>query len=37
MDYDLTTNGEINDLTLQVVFLKKENGYFVELDDLHTL
>lgn len=37
MDYDLTTNGEPNDLTVQIEFLKKYNGYFVELDDLHTL
>lgn len=37
MDYDLTTNGEPNDLTVQIEFLKKDNGYFVELDDLHTL
>ena len=37
MDYDLTTNGEINDLTIQIEFSRKENGYFVELDDLHTL
>lgn len=37
MDYDLTTDGEINDLTLQVEFLKKGNGYIVSLDDLHTL
>lgn len=37
MDYDLTTDGEINDLTLQIEFLKKGNGYIVLLDDLHTL
>ncbi len=37
MDYDLTTNGEINDLTLQVEFLKEKDGYVVALDDLHTL
>ncbi|MDE7219189.1 MAG: hypothetical protein K2O45_06165 [Oscillospiraceae bacterium] len=37
MDYGLTTDGEINDLTLQVEFLKKGNGYIVSLDDLHTL
>lgn len=37
MDYDLTTNGEPNDLTVQIEFLKKENGYIVKLDDLHTL
>ncbi|MFR4152948.1 MAG: hypothetical protein ACLUO6_02505 [Ruminococcus sp.] len=37
MDYDLTTNGEINDLTLQVEFLKEKDGYVVVLDDIHTL
>ena len=37
MDYDLTTDGEKNDLTLQIEFLKKGNGYIVSLDDLHTL
>lgn len=37
MDYDLTTNGEINDLTLQIEFLKKGDGYIVSLDDLHAL
>ena len=37
MDYDLTTDGEKNDLTLQIEFLKQGNGYIVSLDDLHTL
>ena len=37
MDYDLMTDGELNDLTLQVEFIKKENGYFVVLNDLRTL
>lgn len=37
MDYDLTTNGVRNDLTIQVEFLKEKNGYTVVLDDLHTL
>lgn len=37
MDYDLTTDGEINDLTIQVEFMKKENGYAVMLDDLHVM
>ena len=37
MDYDLTTDGEMNDLTLQVEFLKKGDGYIVSFDDLHTL
>lgn len=37
MDYDLTTDGERNDLTIQVEFFKEKNGYIVVLDDLHTL
>lgn len=37
MDYDLTTNGERNDLTIQVEFFREKNGYTVILDDLHTL
>ena len=37
MDYDLTTDGEINDLTIQIEFLKEKSGYTVVLDDLHTL
>ena len=37
MDYDLTTDGAINDLTIQIEFLKQDEGYFVVLDDLHTL
>jgi len=37
MDHDLTTNGERNDLTLQVEFLKEKDGYVVVLDDLHAL
>lgn len=37
VDYDLSTNGELNDLTIQITFLRKENGYLTELDDLHTL
>ena len=37
MDYDLSTGGEINDVTIQIEFLKKEEGYFVVLDDLHSL
>lgn len=37
MDYDLRTNGEWNDLTLQIEFVKKESGYFAELNDLRTL
>lgn len=37
MDYDLTTGGKVNDLTIQVEFKKKGNGYKVTLDDLHAL
>lgn len=37
VDYDLATNGELNDLTLQVVFLKQGTDYSAELSDLHTL
>lgn len=37
MDYDLTTNGAENDLTIQVEFLKEADGYRVILEDLHTL
>ena len=37
MDYALTTDGEINDLTLQIDFLRKGDRYIVSLDDLHTL
>lgn len=37
MDYDLTTDGARNDLTIQVEFLKEKNGYTAVLDDLHTL
>ena len=37
LDYDLTTNGKINDLTIQVEFIKEKDRYIVVLDDLHTL
>ena len=37
VDYDLTTNGELNDLTLQVAFLKQGTDYSAELSDLHTM
>ncbi len=37
MDYDLTTGGKINDLTIQVEFKKAGNGYVVLLEDLHTM
>ena len=37
MDYDLTTDGELNDLTVQIAFLKQKEGYSVVLDDLHAL
>lgn len=37
MDFDLTTNGELNDLTIQFEFLVEAEGYSVSLVDLHTL
>lgn len=37
MDYDLTTAGELNDLTIQVEFLKHGVDYSVSLEDLHTM
>lgn len=37
MDYDLTTGGELNDLSLSCEFLRTEGGYRVCLSDLHTL
>lgn len=37
MDYDLTTDGELNDLTIQIEFLKHGDGYLVSLEDLHTM
>ena len=37
MDYDLTTGGELNDLTLHVEFLKQGVDYSVSLEDLHTM
>ena len=37
IDYDLFTNGEPNDLTIQVIFLKNGTDYSDELHDLHTL
>lgn len=37
VDYDLTTNGQRNDLTIQIEFLKQDTYYFVSLEDLHTL
>lgn len=37
VDYDLTTDGRLNDLTIQVEFLKQGVEYFVTLEDLHTL
>ena len=37
MDYDLTTDGELNDLTLQVEFKKQGVDYSVSLEDLHTM
>ena len=37
IDYDLTTDGALNDLTIQIEFLKTAKGYITVLDDLHTL
>lgn len=37
MDYDLTTDGVRNDLTIQVEFFREKDGYTAVLDDLHTL
>ena len=37
MDYDLTTDGEPNDLTIQIEFLKHGVDYSVTLEDLHTM
>lgn len=37
LDHDLSTNGEVNDLTLQLEFLQKGMEYAVILDDIHTL
>ena len=37
MDYDLTTDGELNDLTIQIEFLKHGIDYSVSLEDLHTM
>ena len=37
MDYDLTTDGVRNDLTIQIEFRLSGTGYKVILHDLHTL
>ena len=37
MDYDLTTDGVSNDLTLQIEFRLSGTGYQVILEDLHVL
>lgn len=37
MDYDLTTDGELNDLTVHVEFLKHGVDYSVSLEDLRTM
>lgn len=37
MDYDLTTDGQLNDLTVQIEFMRHGSGYLVSLEDLHTL
>ncbi len=37
MDYDLFTEGQPNDLTVQIEFKKEKEGFFVTLEDIHTL
>lgn len=37
IDYDLTTDGKINDLTIQIDFIRDGERYAVALNDLHTL
>lgn len=37
MDYDLTTDGHFNDLTMQIAFLKQGSGYLAVLEDLRVL
>lgn len=37
MDYDLTTNGELNDLSIHVGFFKHGVDYSVSLEDLRTM
>lgn len=37
VDYDLTTDGVENDLTIQIEFVREADGYKVILDDLRTL
>lgn len=37
MDYDLTTDGKLNDLTIHIEFLKHGADYFISLEDLHTM
>lgn len=37
MEYDLTTDGELNDLTIQIEFLKHGTDYLVSLEDMYTL
>ena len=37
LDYDLSTGGEMNDLTLSCEFLQAEGGYRVILSDLQTM
>lgn len=37
VDYDLTTDSEINDLTLIMEFLFVENGVNAYIDDIHVL
>lgn len=37
MDYDLTTDGKLNDLTIHVEFIKHGQDYLISLEDLHTM
>lgn len=37
LDYDLSTGGELNDLTLSCEFLQTAGGYRVILSDLHAM
>ena len=37
MDYDLTTDGELNDLTIHVEFIKHDVDYSISLEDLRTM
>ncbi|MNJ67269.1 hypothetical protein D3C77_634280 [compost metagenome] len=36
-EYDLTSEGELNDYTIMFDFIKTDNGYFAYLTDIHIL